>query len=151
MMLRHTLTKALEQVLDRVASGDPDLTSALRFVARSRRITVNSTEALAAKVGAELDKLLDDVRYDAPPALLDNPFPHGPSPAQALLHRAWVDACARARRNMAPPPHGLGLAAWDDVGGLTRLQALGLVVVAIQHLATMPEFGAGPLFPGLRR
>ncbi|NTX07021.1 hypothetical protein [Myxococcus sp. CA040A] len=151
MMLRHTLTKALEMVLARVAAGDPDLSSALRFVARSRRILSNSTETLAAKVSAEMDKLLDDVRYDAPPARLDNPFPHGPLPSEALLHRAWTDACAAARRNMSPPPQGLGLTAWDDVGGLSRLQALGLLTVAIQRLATMPEFGSGPLFPGLRR
>jgi len=51
----------------------------------------------------------------------------------------------------APPIVGLGLTGWEDVGGLTRLEVVGLLTLAIQRLAHTPEVGAGTLFPGLLR
>ncbi|WP_426730265.1 hypothetical protein [Myxococcus faecalis] len=151
-MMRHTLTKALEMVRARVASGDPDLHTALHFVARSRRLFPEPTAALSEKAVVIMDKLLDGIRYDATPQEMDSPFPAGPTEQQLLSYRGWTEACLTARRNMAPPGKGgLGLGTWSDVGGLTRLQALGLVTLALERLSRMPEFGAGPLFPGVQR
>ncbi|QDE83346.1 hypothetical protein [Myxococcus xanthus] len=44
---------------------------------------------------------------------------------------------------------GLGLKSWEDVGGLTRLETVGLLTLAMERLERTPEVGAGPLFPGL--
>jgi len=142
-MLRHTLSSALMQLRIRVSSGDPSFQAALRFVHRSER--------LGAKAREELDKLLAAVRAEVPAAELNEPFAHTREVTQVEV-RAWKDACETARRNMASPRvGGLGLTAWEDPGGLTRLEALGLLSLALHRLAQTPEFGAGPLLPGLRR
>ena len=52
---------------------------------------------------------------------------------------------------MVPPAIGwLGHTAWEDVVGLTRLEVIGLLTMAIQRLDHTPEVGTGTLFPGLR-
>ncbi|MFP2905112.1 hypothetical protein ACLESD_08660 [Pyxidicoccus sp. 3LFB2] len=137
-MLRHTLTIALEQIRTRVAAGYPSLGAAAR------------TLRLSEKARAELDKLLDAVRFDATPEHFDKPFGEGqPAPPREVA--AWREACAEATRAMVPPSiGGLGLTAWEDVGELTRLEVVGLLTLALQRLAHTPEVGAGPLFPGLR-
>lgn len=138
-MLRHTLITALELLRQRVASGWPSLDAARRKL------------HLAERAALELDKLIDAVRFDATPEQLTNPFAggHQVPPGEAA---AWREACARAARGMAPPDRGgLGLTAWEDVGGLTRLECIGLLTLAIQRLARTPEVGAGPLFPGLQQ
>ena len=138
-MLRHTLTTALEQLRARVASGWPSLHSAARGL------------RLSEKARVELDKLLDAVRFDATPEQLEKPFGEGEqAPPREVA--AWREAYAEATRCMAPPSiGGLGLTCWEDVGGRTRLDVVGLLTLAIQRLAHMPEVGAGPLFPGLQR
>ena len=139
-MLRHTLTTALEQLRARVASGWPGLHAAAHGL------------RLSEKARAELDKLLDAVRFDATPELLANPFAEGLPPAPPREVAAWRESCAEATRAMVPPSiGGLGLTCWEDVGGLTRMEVLGLLTLAIRRLAHTPEAGAGPLFPGLRR
>jgi hypothetical protein len=95
--------------------------------------------------------LLDAVRFDATPEQLEKPFDNG-TPAPPREVAAWREACAEATRAMVPPSiGGLGITAWEDVGGLTRLEAVGLLTLAIRRLAQIPEVGAGPLFPGLQR
>ncbi|MCP3101482.1 hypothetical protein LZ198_21640 [Myxococcus sp. K15C18031901] len=142
-MLRHTLSSALVQLRIRVASGDPSFQAALRFVHRSER--------LGPKARDELDKLLAAVRAETTAPDLTEPFSHTQQVSQVEV-RAWKEACETARRNMASPRvGGLGLTAWEDPGGLSRLESLGLLSLALHRLAMTPEFGAGPLLPGLRR
>lgn len=137
-MLRHTLTTALEELRHRVAAGWPSLEAARR------------TLRLSEKARVELDKLLDSVRFDATPEQLAAPFGEGrPAPPREVA--AWREAHAEATRAMvAPSIGGLGLTAWEDVGGLTRLEVVGLLTLAIRRLVHTPEVGAGPLFPGLQ-
>ena len=138
-MLRHTLTGALEQLRTRVAGGWPSLHAAAKGL------------RLSEKARVELDKLLDEVRFDATREQLARPFGDGrPAPTREVV--AWREACASAARCMSPPSvGGLGLTGWEDVGGLTRPEAVGLLTLAIRRLARTPEVGAGPLFPGLSR
>jgi len=137
-VLRHTLTTALEQLRARVASGWPSLHAAAHGLRLSKKARV------------ELDKLLDAVRFEATPEQLEKPFDNGKSvPPREVA--AWREAYAEAARCMVPPSiGGLGLTAWEDVGGLTRLEVVGLLTLAIQRLAHTPEVSAGPLFPGLQ-
>ena len=106
---RHTLSSALEQLRTRLASGWPSLDSA-----------------------RELDKLLDAVRFDATPEQLDKPFSQCP-PAPPREVAACREAYAEATRCMVPPSiGGLGFTSWEDVGGLTRLEVVGLLTLALQ-------------------
>ncbi|AKF86244.1 hypothetical protein MFUL124B02_23940 [Myxococcus fulvus 124B02] len=139
-MLRHTLTQALKELRTRIASGDPDLTAARHLVERQVR--------MSPEAHAYLDKLLAETRAEASREELLRPFPEEVPAAQSVEHRVWVEACESARRNMAPP---LSLTVWRDEGGLTRLEMLGLLTLALRRLAATPEFGAGPLLPGLQR
>ncbi|WP_163869619.1 hypothetical protein [Myxococcus eversor] len=105
---------------------------------------------MSEKALVQLDKLLDGVRYDASREQLLKPFSASPPPSQLLEFRSWKDACDTARRNMAVPrAGGLGLTAWSDVGGLSRLEVLGLLTLALRTVAATPEVSAGPLFPSL--
>ena len=132
-MLRHTLTTALEQLRARVASGWPSLHAAAHGL------------RLSEKARVELDKLLDAVRFEATPEQLETPFGDGKS-APPREVAAWREACAEATRAMVPPSiGGLGLTAWEDVAGLTRLEAIGLLTLAIRRLAAMPEGAAAEL------
>lgn len=136
LMLRHILTTVLEQLRARVPWAGPACTPQPR------------TCGLSEKACAEPDKLLDEVRFDANRAQFAQPF--GPSelaPVREVV--AWREACAAAAHCMAPlAAGGLGLKGWEDVGGLTRLEALGLLTLAIRRLSRTPEVGAGPLFQG---
>jgi hypothetical protein len=140
LMLRHTLTQALKELRTRIASGDPDLTAARHLVERQVR--------MSPEAHAYLDKLLAETREESSREELLRPFPAELPAAQVVEHRVWEEACESARRNMAPP---LSLTVWRDEGGLTRLEVLGLLTLALRRLAATPEFGAGPLLPGLQR
>ncbi|NMO16160.1 hypothetical protein HPC49_10640 [Pyxidicoccus fallax] len=90
-------------------------------------------------------------RFEATREQLAQPFGEGQPPAPPREVAAWREAHAAATRCMVPPSiGGLGLTAWEDVGGLTRLEVVGLLTLAIQRRAHTPEVGAGPLFPGLQ-
>ncbi|WAM23785.1 hypothetical protein [Myxococcus sp. NMCA1] len=137
-MLRHTLTHALESLRHRVAAGSPSLTAALRYVQLSDRARV------------ELDKLLDATRFEVPCEQLASPFAgrEGQVPTRQFVN--WVEAKKAVSHCEGPrSAGGLGLKGWEDVGGLTRLEAVGLLTMALERLERTPEVGAGPLFPGL--
>lgn len=137
-MLRHTLTNAIEDLRHRVAAGSPSLTAAMRYVRLSPRARV------------ELDKLLDATRFEVEREQLASPFAgrEGQVPTRQLVN--WVEAKKAVSHCEGPrSAGGLGLRGWEDVGGLTRLEAVGLLTMALERLERTPEVGAGPLFPGL--
>ncbi|QQR47779.1 hypothetical protein JKA73_17745 [Myxococcus xanthus] len=137
-MLRHTLTHALEDLRHRVSAGSPSLTAALRYVQLSDRARI------------ELDKLLDATRFEVEREQFASPFAgrEGQVPTRQLVN--WVEAKKAVSHCEGPrSAGGLGLRGWEDVGGLTRLEAVGLLTMALERLERTPEVGAGPLFPGL--
>ncbi|WP_426751751.1 hypothetical protein [Myxococcus sp. Y35] len=137
-MLRHTLTNALEDLRHRVSAGSPSLTVALRYVKLKDRARV------------ELDKLLDAVRFEVERERLAFPFAGRESrvPPRALVN--WREASKAVAHCEGPRSSGgLGLSAWEDVGGLTRLETVGLLTLALERLERTPEVGPGTLFPGL--
>ncbi|MFP2961858.1 hypothetical protein ACLEPN_29695 [Myxococcus sp. 1LA] len=139
-MLRHTLTRAIEDLRHLVAAGSPSLTAALRYVRMPPRARV------------EMDKLLDAARFEVERDRLASPFTGRESqvPTRALVN--WVEAKKAVSHCEGPRSSGgLGLRGWEDVGGLTRLETVGLPTVALERLERTPEVGAGPLFPGLQR
>ncbi|GEL73196.1 hypothetical protein [Myxococcus virescens] len=82
--------------------------------------------------------------------LLASPFSgrEGQVATRTLVN--WVEARKAVSHREGPrSAGGLGLNASEDVGGLTRLEELGLLTMALERLERTPEVGAGPLFPGL--
>ncbi|UAW08082.1 hypothetical protein Mx4_p83 [Myxococcus phage Mx4] len=105
---------------------------------------------LSARARGELDKLLDATRFEVPREQLATPFAgrEGQVPTRALVN--WTEARKAVSHVEGPrSAGGLGLRGWEDVGGLTRLEAVGLLTLAMERLERTPEVGAGPLFPGL--
>lgn len=125
--LRHEVLTALEKARERVARGYPTLHAALWYL------------RLSDKAWAEVDKALDDVRFEPGPEPLDSApeRTRGEAPEVAELR----DALAQARRN--------GHLHWEDPGGLTRAQCVGLLSRAIKRTKKLPVTSAGPLLPSL--
>ncbi|GEL75513.1 hypothetical protein [Myxococcus virescens] len=138
-MLRHTLTHALEDLRHRVSAGSPSLTVAMRYVRLSDRARV------------ELDKLLDATRFEVEREQFASPFAGRESRVSTRALVNWVEARKAVSHCEGPrSAGGLGLKGWEDVGGLTRLETVGLLTLAMERLERTPEVGAGPLFPGLQ-
>ncbi|GHG79803.1 hypothetical protein [Comamonas sp. JC664] len=137
-MLRHTLTNALEDLRHRVSGGSPNLAAAMRYV------------QLSARARVEMDKLIDAARFDTPREQLASPFVGRESEVPTRVMVNWVEARKAVSHCEGPrSAGGLGLRGWEDVGGLTRLETVGLLTVAMERLERTPEVGVGPLFPGL--
>lgn len=94
--------------------------------------------------------VLDAARFEVPREQLASPFSgrEGQVSTRALVN--WVEARKAVSHCEGPrSAGGLGLRGWEDVGGLMRLETVGLLTVALERLERTPEVGAGPLFPGL--
>jgi hypothetical protein len=125
--LRHAVLTALGAARERVARGSPSLHAAIYYL------------RLADKAWAEVDRAIDDVRFEPGPEPLDVAAPRrrGEEPAVTELR----EALEAARHNTWLP--------WEDPGGLTRAQCVGLLTRAMERVKQLPTTAVGPLFPSL--
>jgi hypothetical protein len=125
--LRFMVLGALEKAREKVARGHPSLRVALHYM------------RLTDKEWAEVDRAVDDVRFEPRPApfTLVPRLQRGESPEVSEL-RELLEA---AQRNSYLP--------WEDPGGLTRAECVALLSCAISRTKALPVLGAGPLLPHL--
>lgn len=121
---RFAVLRALERARERIARGHPSIACALK------------PERLTERAWVELDRTVDDVRWEPGPApfLQVPPYRRGESFHLTEL-RELLQA---ARRNT--------YLAWEDPGGLTRPQAVAVLACALERLRAAPAKSPGPLF-----
>ena len=125
--LRFEVLQALERAQENVARGRPTLHSAFYLL------------DLSARAWAEVDKAMDDVRFEVPPEALEaTALSAGAASSEGIRLRELLEA---ARRNVGVP--------WVDDQGLTRIQAVALLFIAREFAKRLPVVPAGELFPSL--
>jgi hypothetical protein len=125
--LRFEVLQGLEKARQKVARGHPSLHAALHYL------------RLTARAWAEMDRALDDVRFEVPAEHLEAAaLSEGGSSAEGLRLR---DDLKAAQQNAGLP--------WESPEGHTRAQAVCLLFIAREFLRRMPVVGAGPRQPSL--
>jgi len=123
-VLRFAVLTALERARERVAHGHPSLCSALKY------------QRLSARAWAEVDRAVDDVRFELGPA----PFAWAPRAArgEGPAHAQLRELLRVARENKRLP--------WEDPGGLCRERCVALLTCAIERTRALPAVSHGPMF-----
>lgn len=125
--LRFEVLTGLEKARERVARGAPTLPVALHYL------------RLTPRAWAEVDRALDEVRFEVPAEQLEAvALSQGSQSAEGLRLR---DDLETVRRN--------GRLPWESTEGHTRGQCVALLFIAREFLKRMPAVSAGPLLPSL--
>jgi hypothetical protein len=121
---RWAVLRALERAAQRIAHGHPSIACALK------------PERLTERAWVDLDRTVDDVRWEPSPA----PFIHVPPyrRGESFCLTELRELLQAARRNTAIP--------WEDPGGLTRAQAVAVLACALERVRAVPARSPGPLF-----
>ncbi|SEU36907.1 hypothetical protein [Stigmatella erecta] len=121
---RWAVLRALEKACARIAHGHPSIACALK------------PERLTERAWVDLDRTVDDVRWEPGPApfLQVPPYRRGES-----FHLTELRELLQAARRNA-------FLAWEDPGGLTRAQAVAVLACALERVRAAPAKSPGPLF-----
>jgi hypothetical protein len=122
--LRFEVLRALELARERVAHGYPSLQAALHPM------------RLTPKAWAEVDRAVDDVRFDLGAAPSTEPPLR--RPGESAEARKLREALAAAEANSHLP--------WEDPGGLNRVQLVAVLTCAFARVKALPVVSPGPLF-----
>jgi hypothetical protein len=124
--LRFEVLQGLEKARQKVARGHPSIHAALHYLKLTR-------------AWAEVDRALDDVRFELPAEQLEPAaLSEGGQSAEGLRLR---DDLKVAQQNAGLP--------WESPEGHTRAQAVCLLFIAREFLRRMPVVNAGPRQPSL--
>jgi hypothetical protein len=127
---RWAVLRTLERAMEKVAHGAPTLRAALYL------------ERLSDKEWSEVDRAIDDVRFEPGPA----PFPMAPlfRPGESERISAFRDALRTAEKN-----------SWihweDETSGWSRARCVAALFCAIERVRSMPAASPGPLFDQQQR
>jgi hypothetical protein len=96
-------------------------------------------QRLSDKAWEEVDRSIDDVRFEPGPEPLD----------EAPLRRRGENKAAGDFRDLLEAARKNTWLPWEDPGGLTRAQCVGLLTRAIERTKGLPVTSPGPMFHSL--